>query len=83
MTEGPGAVACGCNNHPTTATVRISGNKKSNKNNKAEIRSENKAQISSKIEKKHIQDKFKTGKLIKENHRLLPKNKPRRLWRSR
>lgn len=65
MSEGPGVVLCGCNNHPTTDTVRISTDKKSSKNTEAVKRSENKTQITGKIEKENRLDKVHAKTVIK------------------
>lgn len=74
MTGRPGVVACGCNNHSTAATVRISAKNRNKKKNKPEVRSENKAQLVAKREK-NGQEKVNAGKIIKEETKTAAKNK--------
>lgn len=74
MTGEEGVVGCGCNNHSTAATVRISAKEKTAHRVKAGIRSENKAQTTAESKEESKRNKVKAGKVIKEEAQVTAKN---------
>lgn len=66
MTEGPGVVACGCNNQPTLGTIRKSAKYK--KTDSEDVKDgkeiEQQVEITAKSEKENKHETSRTGKII-------------------